>query len=178
MRNTSLWLFRVFILLAIALLVISWFLPWWNAAIDMVGLRAVQIHPYGLTEVMGRMVSFIHGAEMPVWFAPLAYSYLGVSVICLLYSVFRLKEQKTKWILSGVGVVYVLYIIGATVFASIRVQDFGMGGLLGKQYIINGPEGPIYATGNFELGYYLAFTAGILCILLGLLRAKFIKKEN
>lgn len=175
MKNTSLWLFRVFILLAIAMLAISWFLPWWNAAIDMVGSRAVQIHPYGLTEDMGRLVSFIHGADLPVWFAPLAYSYLGISVVCLLYSVFRLKDKKIKWILLGVGAIYVLYVIGATVFASIRVQDFGMGGLLGKHYIINGPEGPIYATGNFELGYYLAYITGLICILLGLLRDKFLK---
>jgi hypothetical protein len=177
MNSVRTWLFRGSIIVAVALMLISWFSPWWNAEIDQVGDEAVQIYPYGLHDNMGSLDTFIKGSDMPAWFAPLVFTYLGVNVILLLYSVFRLKDKKTKWILVGVGGAYVIFAACAMVFASFRAKDFGMPALLGHQYIFDGPEGPIYADGTLLFGYYLALATGLLCILLGLLRSKILPKN-
>jgi hypothetical protein len=69
-------------------MLISWFLPWWGLNITELGENAVIIHPWGLEMDLGEMAYVVKGADMPAWFAPLMWIYLGLSILALLFSLF------------------------------------------------------------------------------------------
>ena len=47
-RDVGVWLFRVFVLVAAGMMLVSWLLPWWTVDIESFGNNMVQIRPWGL----------------------------------------------------------------------------------------------------------------------------------
>jgi hypothetical protein len=186
--STRVWLFRVILLMLTALMVISWFMAWWSADIEAVMLyRAVIIHPWGLWHELGPLEGYAAGADMPGWFAYIMWAYLGLCVIALLYSMFvkekvirvlKLKMSLPQLLIGIAGLSYVIVVIVAVVFAAIRTQDFFSIKLVGETTVTltGGLSGIIEA--RFEIGYWLAWTAGLMLIALALLRNKIIGRPR
>lgn len=190
MSNSRVWVFRGLVIVAGGLMLLSWFMPWWSCVVYELGSKdIVVIHPYGLwqnTAALGPWVSFLKGAEMPVWFAPFAWTYLGICVILLLYSLFakektfnlgKFRLSLPQVLIGCVGLSYILTVIIAVIVAAIRTADFGMH-LIGYSYIDRGYPYVSDAHAGFLFGYWLAWGVGLLLIALALLRNRIIGKAK
>ena len=191
MGNLRFWLFRGLTIVAIGLMLISWFLPWWYARFDMLpGIDdAVTIHPYGLSHRLESTMAYAgEGTEMPTWFTPFMWAYISLCILLLLYSLF-LKYRtfnllgKFKFSLPGtiigiVGFSFILVAVLAVIVAAIRTGQLGGMKLLGYSFVQLGWVMDTGAYGTLQLGYYLAYVAGLLCILLALFRNKIIGQSE
>jgi hypothetical protein len=175
-------LFRVLTLAATALMLVSWLLPWWRAVILELN-RYVEIRPWGLEHTLADMFDYIKSAPMPSWFAPFMWAYLGIALVALLYSlvapekVLRLGKfalSLPQLLIAGVGVSYIAVLLVMIVYASIRVDDFWHLKLIGKTFVEAGEIEKSYVEANLQPGYWLAWVAGSLCVILGLFRSKII----
>lgn len=190
MGNMRVWLFRCLVIIATSLMLVTWLMPWWTC--DILGLplfNAVTIHPYGLEQALGEWVGYIAGSEMPVWFAPLMWTYLGICIVSLSFSLLpkgevvgsgKLKLSLSQVIIGGVGVSYIAVAVLATIVAAIRTGDF-FGGLPLQGSIelteANGVPYPTLVDTRLLPGYYLVYFTGLFFIALGLLRNKIIGKH-
>ena len=185
MNNLRIWLFRFFILGVIALILVSWFLPWWICDIPTAQLW-VEVRPWGLEHNLGIYSSYIEGSAMPVWFAPFMWTYLGLVVVALLFSMFT-KEKEIKLgkfnlslphvIIGLAGFSYIVVAIIAAVFISIRTGDFFGVKLIGHTVV--DLTYPLIGDAYSKLlpGYWLVCSAGILCLLLAIFRKKITGKS-
>ncbi len=185
MNNSRVWLFRGLVIVAAAVVLVSWFLPWWSIYIHEVGADSVIIHPWGLeTQLREAEANLIASAQMPGWFAPFMWAYLAAFLLALLAGMFlkdrNLPVGKFKFSLPSLliglgGFSYVVVAVTAAVYAAVRMQDF-FGGVnfIGYTYIDLGEPYRSGADAGLLLGYYLASGVGLLLIVLGVLRNKII----
>ena len=191
MSSFRVWLFRGLIVLASGLMTVSWILPWWSASVDtMPGIKdptiIAVIHPYGLGQHVGRSFLPAGATEMPIWFAPLMWIYLGLCVVALWYT-FWVGEKEFKWgkrkfklaklFIGGVGLSYILVAVLAVIIAKIRISEYGMS-LLGDSYVSTGWVAGTEVNAKLLFGYFLAHGAGVMCIVLALLRDKILGKTK
>jgi hypothetical protein len=185
--SARVWIFRVLTLAAAGLMLVSWILPWWACDIYEVAPNAVIIHPWGLEEHLGDMASMIARAQMPAFFAPFMWTYLGVCMLALLLSLFakervislgKFKLSLPQVLVGGVGISYIVVVVVAVIFAAIRTKDFWNLKLIGYTYVSLGPPAESGVMANLQLGYWLAGGVGILCLALALLRNKIIGKST
>jgi hypothetical protein len=180
------WIFRGLIVIATALLVISFLGPWWivNVTGEMTMEAPVVVYPYGLQLDLGGYAGYIRGAEMPVWFTPIMWVYLGLVVLFLIFSLFakesnlkiwKIRTTLPKFIICLVGISYVVVAIAAVTVISIRASDFFDMKLLGRVMISDHPI--VYAVGTLQPYYWLACATGPLIIILSLLRNKIMGKS-
>ena len=87
--SARIWLFRILVVAVAGVMLVSWFLPWWSADIEMLGYNIIQIRPWGLQlgERLGGFEILLKGAAMPAWFGPMMWTYLGVCMIALLVGI-------------------------------------------------------------------------------------------
>ena len=184
--GSRVWLFRALTIAAGALLVVSWFMPWWQAVVLELD-RYVQIRPWGLEHDLGDFADYIKTATLPSWFAPFMWAYLGISVVVLLFSLFAPEKvlrlgkfalSLPQLLIAGVGISYVVVVIVAVVYASMRVDEFWHLKLIGKTYVEVGEVEKSYVDANLLLGYWLACIAGPLLVILGLLRNKIVGRPQ
>lgn len=186
MSNARIWLFRVLVIGSAGLMLLSWFMPWWKGRIIEI-LGWVQIRPWGLEHNLQEYTGYIAGAEMPAWFAPLIWAYLGLCIGLLLFSLFasekrvglgKFKLSLPHVIIGGVGLSYIVVVVLAVIIAAIRTGDFYGIHLIGKSFFSLGYpiEGNVEA--GFLFGYWLACGVGPLLIVLALLRNKIIGKAK
>ncbi len=163
-------------------MLISWFMPWWKAAILELD-RSVLIRPWGLEHDLGDLAGYIQGAEMPSWFAPFMWAYLGICMLVLLFSLFapakevrlaKFQFSLSQLLVGGVGLSYIVALIVAVVYASMRVGEFWDLQLIGKTYVELGEIEKGYVEANLQLGYWVAWVAGVLLLVLGLLRNRIV----
>ncbi len=175
------WFFRALVVIAAGVMLVSWFMPWWNVDIESFGNNMVQIRPWGLAlnERLGGFTILLKGTEMPGWFAPFMWAYLGVCMIALLVglwfhgvkvSIGKLELKLSQLLIGGVGVSYFAVGIIAAVYASIRAKAAMGIPLVGRSFINMGGEFVTYVNSRFLIGYYLVFVAAILLIGLALIR--------
>jgi hypothetical protein len=179
------WVYRILVLVAAALMALSWNMSWWNADAFNVWVgsfpAAVQIYPYGLqTGNLGDFASYIENANLPGWFGPVMWVYLGICILALLYGIFmkeknfkigRMNLSLPRFIIGIVGISYCIVAIVAVIFASYKLRSLFDANLLGYSYVrIAGEDNELY--GSLQLGYWLAWAAGIVIIILALLRNK------
>jgi hypothetical protein len=114
------------------------------------------------------------------------WTYLGLVVIALLFSLFakekevkigKFKSSLPQLIIGLAGFSYVVVAIVAAVFIEVRTGDFYGVKLIGHTVVdLTYPLiGDAYS--KLLLGYWLACSAGILCLLLAIFRKKFIGKS-
>jgi len=181
------WLFHVLVLVAAALFVVSWVIPWWRSNIQEAGMF-VQIRPWGLEHTLGNYVEYMGGdPRMPGFFAPLMWAYLVLAIAALLVSLF-LKERTIKigkfafslpqFLVFAVGASYIIFALVFLVYAYIRVSALGVE-FLGISYVTI-PEFHLGAESisDFEPGFKVACVVGPLCVVLALLRDKIIGKPK
>ncbi len=180
------WIFRVLIIIAMGMLILSFFSPWWivNVTGEMTMDSPVIVRPYGLELNLGGYAGYIRGAEMPVWFTPVMWVYFGMVILALIFSLFakesnvkiwKIRTTLPKFIICLAGISYVVVVIAAVTVISIRASDFFNMKLLGKVLISDHPI--VYAVGTLQPYYWLACATGPLIIILSLLRNKIIGKH-
>jgi len=179
------WIFRVLVLAGAGLFLYSWFQPWWTAYIDELETTAINIHPWGVESfVPQEFAVWITGYEMPAFFAPLMWVYLGLCIAALLFSLFASSAKRVgvgklgvslpQALIGGVGLSYIGIVIIAVIVMLSRLEGFYNAPLIGTFIIDMGDPYMSAVNTNLLLGYWLACGVGPLLIILGLLRNKII----
>jgi hypothetical protein len=180
MSNARVWLFRVLVVAAAGVMIVSWLLPWWTCNIEELGDDIIQIRPWGLAvdQRMGGFAVLIKDAQMPEWFAPFMWAYLGLCMIALVVGLFvrgkefgigRFKMKLSQLLIGGVGFSYIVAGVVAAVYASIRLKNFWDVPLQGRVFIDQGDPMVSWVETHFVTGYYLIYVAGLVFIVLALL---------
>jgi hypothetical protein len=191
MSSSRVWLFRGLVVVAIGLMLLSWFRPWWICTVDaiyMLNQGFIKIRPWGLEHNLGSFAGYITGSDMPVWFAPFMWLYLGICIAALLYAawiknkVIRLIGRNfnlSKLIIGAVGISYILVAVTAFVYAKIQTAEFGVN-FLGYTYFQVDPHAGGYGDLNASLqwGYWLTYGVGLILIALALLRDNILGKTE
>jgi hypothetical protein len=185
--NKRVWLFRVLVVAAAGLMLLSWVLPWWRADITVINAW-VQIHPWGI-DCCTFVEEYFPTAAMPGWFAPFAWTYLGICIALLLFSLFakekvfslgKFKFSLPQLIIGGVGLSYMVALVIMVVYGSIRATEYSGMKFLGNQVIEVDPEMNIVSGAYARLlfGYWLAWAVGLLLVVLALVRNRIIGKPE
>lgn len=182
------WAFRGLVIIGLGLMLVSWFLPsgWWGCYVEIdilgIGLKdAAVIHPYGLELNVGELLGYMGDAvNMPVWFTPFMWVYLGICIIALLFSLFlknkeikigKIKSTLPSLIIGLVGFSLIIVVIAAFVVAYLKVGAFYGTQLWGETHIVvYGEDG--FVTAGLRLGYWLGWVAGIVILILGIFRSR------
>lgn len=174
------WLFRALVLIGAGLMLASWFLPWWSARIsDLAGYDHIVLRPWGV-EMVAEVRTYADKAlyEMPVFFAPLMWVYLGLCMLALAVSLFvdrkfsfAGRQLSLPQVLAAfVGLSYVIAVVTAFTIATIRSGNAGID-FVGTSTVFNPmTAGNTRITGELKPGYWLAGGAGVFLLVLGLLR--------
>ncbi len=187
MKDKQVWLSRILVLIPGGLLVASWFLPWWTARVqELHGSDHVVMHPWGVDVNSPKILSYMPPTvdlNLPDFFAPAMWAYLGLVTLALLFALFAkngvLKVWKVRFtlpnlIIGVVGLSYIGALITAGVITTIRLADAGMP-LMGKITVVVGSDigtGTVFS--NLGLGYWLGAAAGVLLVIVALLRDRII----
>jgi hypothetical protein len=189
------WLYRVLILVCGGLMLLSWLQPWWRSDIQEAGMY-VQIRPWGLENTLGSYIQYLGSdPNMPAFFAPLMWGYLGIALVVLLIGMFvkdlavnlgklgtwlprwLMKLPLPVWLIGGVGVSFIVFVVTCASIAYFRTSEFGIN-LIGQSYITIGDfELGTLAISGFQWGYFLACFVGPALVVLSLLRSKIIGKS-
>ena len=177
------WIFRGLVLVAIGWLLYSWFMPLWGLDIAQLRPDAIMVRPWGVELFLGPD----NIPAMPVFFAPLMWTYLGISVVLLLssllvrekaFSLGRLRLSLPQAIIGGVGFVHLIFAAVTTIMITINLGGVQLSGvttpLQGTVVLDLGYPYVSEATSSLRLGYWLAWGVGTFLIVLALLRNKII----
>jgi len=155
-------------------------LPWWIAHIvpEATGISPffdITIYQYGIPSSPGIEYASIEDIT-PLYQTVFALIYIGVSVGLMLYSTW-LKGRKGWLVLGGIGLIYIGYAaIAAFIVIANRAGDFGIplqGTARMGEYQL---EANIYA--SLQVGYWLAYATGLMCVALAIVRKKIIVSRN
>ncbi len=183
MNSSRTWLFRGLVLIATALLLTSWFLPWWGVDIEEVALNnAVVVHPWGLTNNLGMYDYLMKGIGMPGWFTPFMWAYLGLVIVALLVGIwskdknirlFNRELNLSRWLVGIVGFSYVVVVIAAVlaIYLNIQSSDYSFA-LVGRTYVDKSDFEYSWVNTHLMIGYWLACGVGPLLLVLALFRNK------
>jgi hypothetical protein len=184
-NNARVWLFRLLVMVAAGVMLVSWFQPWWTIDIEALGKNMVQIRPWGLDmdERMGSFSVLVKGAEMPAWLAPFMWAYLVCCMLALAVGAWvrgkyvglgKFRMKLAQFLIAGVGLSYIIAGIVAAGYASIKLKAGMNIPLQGHVFIDLGDPFITYVDTRLLPGYYLIFVAGLLCLVLALLYDKII----
>ncbi len=195
MSSTRAWLFRVLVLASGGFLLYSWLAPWWSAFIrELPGKEHMVIRPWGLEldNVLDPYMDLAAGWELPSWFPQAMWAYLGIVIAVLLFSLWAKDKDIRIWkagfklpslIIGVAGFSYIVVLVTAAIVATIKTGDVLDMQLIGTTAIaLEGGTGEAGSSGfivaDALLGYWLAWGAGTLLIVLALLRNKIIGKSD
>ena len=130
----------------------------------------MELYQHGIPDNYAR--EYFRADITPSWQVTLAWVYMGVSVALILLSAF-LKGKKGRWLLGGVGAIYIIYALACIITMIGRTSAYEIP-LQGEVLI----EGQSIKQTGFQAGYYLAYTAGLACLLLALFRNKILGRIN
>jgi hypothetical protein len=176
LKNKRSWLFFALAAVAVGLLITSSILPWWtcdiNAPYGEMGVKPkVEIYQYGLKHNLDQMRDFVIEDETPFLHNVLAWVYIAVSGLMIMLGAL-IQGRNGRWLLGIAGVGYIVYaLVAIYVIVSNRIADFGieLTGWSSSEH-----HGTVDITVSYysELGqgYYLAFAAAGLCVLLAVLQ--------
>lgn len=186
--NARDWLFGVLILAATGLFAYSWFQPWWGLDVEQLRPDTVLVRPWGEELYLGQWAASFDLPTMPSFFTPLMWAYFGICMILLLVSIFltnrnlggtRLSMQQA--ILGLVGLSYIVAVGVAAAMISMNLQSFEVDGvtvpLQGTVILDFGDPWVSSATSSLRSGYWLALGAGLLLVVLALLRGPIVGRR-
>lgn len=169
--NTArIWIFRVLVTIAIVTMIVSFIQPWWLGRFG--GSEAIKIHGWGLRHNLTNLSNFVAGDLTPAWQTALAWVYLGISAMAALLSTWIKKFWGSVLLgISGAG--FIAYaLIAVLVVISNRLDSFSI--LLEGRTIMGSG---VIIDAKLQSGYYLAFVAGGLMIVLAILRRVIVGKQ-
>ncbi len=178
---SGIWLYRGLVIVAVALMTISFINPWWTANIDMVAeiTDPVRIYGWGLQHDLVELRSYIEMDETPSVHIAIAWAYLGISVVIVLASMW-LSGKKGRLLLGSMGFVYVIYAaVAIFVVVTNRLTVLGIplqgtsffAGSVSESYGVN-----IHS--SLRLWYYFTYIAGSMCVVLALFRNNIVEKPE
>jgi hypothetical protein len=164
--NRRRWLYGGLALAVSGLMTASFAMPWWSCVINS-GTH-VNIYGWGLRHNLVELESYVINDITPTYQTILAWVYLALSVGLILLSL-RLGGKKGILLMAFIGLGYIAYaaVAGYAVIAP-RVAEFGIN--LQGQTIKTVSGWVVVLHSRFEIGYYLAYVSGFLCLVLGLTR--------
>lgn len=186
MENNKKWLYRVLVLAGAAVLLVSWFLPWWTIDVDGFTSDAVQIRPWGLvwSESWGDFAGLVEGqATLPGFFVPFMWTFLGLCLTAILVGLFvndvdiklgKLNFKLSQLLIGGVGAAYLFAGVFAAIYASFRMGDAFGCPLVGRVHIDMGEPMIAFVTTRLLLGYWLIYVAGGALLALGIFQDKIV----
>lgn len=187
MRN---WLYRGLVIIGAGLMAFSFTQMWWALSIKGVGkegINAVQIFPYALKQTVPKEYqSFMTGSDMPAFFEPAMWTYLGIAILALLIGLVVLKRSGkllrfrfniSSFIVGFVGISYALVIGTFLVVAAIRTGDFWGTHLLGETYVNVGGAYQTWVIAKLQMGFYLAIATSVLLLALGIFRSRIVGRQ-
>lgn len=180
-RNWRFWLFGLLVIGGAALMLYSWYSPWWGAQIsDLAGRDHIVLRPWGVEIMASEVRTYANKAlyAMPDFFEPFMWAYLGVCMLALAISIFitrrinlgRLNLSLAQVLVGLVGLSYVIAVVTAYIIGTIRAGAAKIS-FVGTSIVFNPMTG-----GNTRLisalkdGYWLALAAGLVLVALALLR--------
>jgi hypothetical protein len=180
------WIFRILLVAATALMIYSWFEPWWIADIAVIqGTDDLVLHPWGI-EAVGpvRMAADPALYEMPWFFEPFVWTYFGVAMLALLVSLFvnmklslgpvRLPLAATLIILVGLS--YLFTVGMAYWIGDMRASAMDMNFIGRSQYTDPTSHRKVRMDSDLRDGYWYALYSGAALVVLGLIRFLFVRK--
>lgn len=191
--NTSenglrLWFFRALILIGAGIMLMSWFSPWWSARIsDLAGADHIVLRPWGV-EMVSEVKTYADRSlyEMPAFFTPLMWAYLGFCMLALAVSLFVTKRVSVgrfnlslqQLLVGFVGFSYVVAVVTAYTIAQIRSGMAGME-FVGTSMVFNPmTAGNTRIVSALQMGYWLSAGAGAYLLVLALLRSVIVGRRK
>jgi hypothetical protein len=170
-NSQRIWLFRFLVLIASVLMLISFIKPWWIGRFD--ATHTIRIYGWGLRDNMVSLASYLARDVTPLWKIMLAWIYVGISITLALFSTW-LKRWWGSLLLGITGLGLISYAaVAINIVVKSRLMDFGiqLQGFASVQHVVS-----VYAT--LQKGYYLAYVAGGIMVILSLLRGFIMGKQQ
>ncbi|MBV7378455.1 hypothetical protein [Maritimibacter dapengensis] len=180
------WIFRLLLVVAAALMVYSWFQPWWIADIATIrGTDDLVLHPWGIDAVGPvRMASDPALYEMPGFFKPFVWTYFGVAMLALLVSLFVNKKFKlgpvrlplATTLIIVVGLSYLITVGLAYYIGDMRASGLEMNFIGRSDYTDPTSHRKVRMDSDLQVGYWYALYAGVALVALGIIRFLFLRE--
>ena len=179
------WIFRLLVVAGAAFMLYTWFQPWWTADVAVIkGENDMVLHPWGVEVVKQvRMNTDVSQYEMPAFFAPFMWAYLGVCMLALAASLFVKRRIQIGKFSVPVAVLLIAF-VGLSYMAALGIA-YGVGVLrsgwaganfIGKSTIIEPQsDAKIKMVSDLEIGYWLAIPSGGVLTFLQLVRGLFVR---
>lgn len=180
------WILRLLLVAAAALMVYSWFQPWWIGDIATIrGTDDLVLHPWGIDAVGPvRMASDPALYEMPGFFEPFVWGYFGVAMLALLASLFvnmkfklgpvRLPLATTLILLVGMS--YLITVGLAYFIGDMRASGLDMNFIGRSDYTDPTSHRKVRMDSALQDGYWYALYAGVALFSLGIIRFLFLRE--
>lgn len=186
--GTGVWIFRVLLVAGAAVMVYSWFAPWWSASVAVIpGENHLVLRPWGV-EVVPEVEANADASlySMPWFFAPFMWAYLTVCMLALAASLVldrtlslgRIRLPLAAVLIGLVGFSYmaalgIAYGVGE-IKASLAGSNF-----IGKSTIKHAMTGAkIKMVSDLQIGYWIALGSGAALFVLALLRGLLVRKPR
>jgi hypothetical protein len=182
-NNIGRWIFGGVTLVALGLILYTWFQPFWVAFIEELGENGVVIYPHAMniTGTLRDYPQWIVGAEMPVWFWPAMWVYLLICVFSLLASFlfknewFRFGKKKVymdQFLVGLIGFGYIVFVIVFPLVISIMAPRFGGVKLQGSVFISMDEHTESWVNTALQPSYWIACFIGPVLMLMAIFRNK------
>ncbi len=185
--GAGVWLFRVLLVAAAALMVYSWFAPWWGATVAVLkGEDHLLLRPWGVeavSQVRANIDETMFSMPYPSLFAGFMWVYLAVCMLALVTSLFVQKQVSFGRFKLPLAVVLIL-LVGLSYMAAVGLA-YGIGELkagwagsnfIGKSMVKEPQSGArIKMVSDLKLGYWLALGAGGALTVLALVRGLLVR---
>jgi hypothetical protein len=170
-KGARAWIFFTLCVVAAALFVVSSIGAWWQAVVyhpEYGYVGTLKIFQYGILPRPFYEPQFATDIT-PTYQVILGHIYIAASVLLILLSA-GLKGRKGQWLLAGVGFIYVIYSVVAVLRIYAHTQAHGEL-LQGLSHIPSlDLTAPLDIDTKLLPGYYLAYVAGLWCMVLAPLR--------
>jgi hypothetical protein len=155
------WLFRIMVICAGVIMLVSFILPWWTCSFSQT--TDIRIYGWGLRHNLAQLSAYVAQDITPLYQTILAWVYIGLSIVVLISSMFI--KRKIAFLLQGiVGLGYIAYaLIAVYNVISNRVQQYSIL-LQGRTSMGSG----LNLQSSIQPGFYLALAAGGLIVLLAI----------
>jgi hypothetical protein len=182
------WIFGGLTLVALGLILYTWFQPWWIAFIEELQENGVMIYPHAMN-ILGTLRDYpqwIMGSEMPVWFFPAMWLFLTICVFALVASFFfkdewfrvgKYKVSVVQFLVGLVGFAYVVFVVVFPIVIAIRAPEFGGVKLQGSVFISLNPHTESFVNSKLQPAYWIACCIGPGLLLMAFLRNKILGKS-
>jgi hypothetical protein len=169
--NLRTWIFRVLVLIACVMMVVSFIMPWWVGRFS--AGEEIKIYGWGLRHNLVTLASYVAGDVTPTWQIVLAWGYVGASIGLALGSTWLKRWWNSlALMIVGMGIISYAFVAINHVVAN-RLESFQ---IPLEGFTTVGGTVSLYA--SLQPGYTLAYIAGGIMVALALLKKLIVGKQQ